>query len=117
MGQQILLQPNGLFAIFSSGTDTFIGYDMTEEEILEKRVAEAAQRQHRDTLNALKAARETGSSAYKPFAESFESAYEIHIQHNGKPFAIRKRFEPVVTEEWREEPGILDALDGKDSNG
>lgn len=37
----IIKQPNGLFAVFSTTTDTFIGVDGTVEELIEDRVEEA----------------------------------------------------------------------------
>lgn len=42
MGQQIIVQPDGKLAIFSTITDTLIVTDATEEEIVEWRAEQAA---------------------------------------------------------------------------
>jgi len=40
MGRQIIKQPNGKYCVFSSIVDNVISYDMTEEEIINKFVAD-----------------------------------------------------------------------------
>lgn len=43
MGAQIIQQPNGLFAVFSTDTDTIVVIDATEDEVLAYFVALAVQ--------------------------------------------------------------------------
>ena len=43
MGQQIIKQPNGLYAIWSTHVDDFLWYDMTAEEYVKIRADEAAE--------------------------------------------------------------------------
>ena len=40
MGQQIVKQPNGLYAIFSSVVDGFVAYDLDRTDVLEYWVRE-----------------------------------------------------------------------------
>ena len=40
MGTQIIQQPNGLYAVWSSNTDDFDMVDATVEEIIEDRIAD-----------------------------------------------------------------------------
>lgn len=44
MGQQIIKQPDGRLAVFSSNVDAFIVVDATPEEIIEWRAEDAAEK-------------------------------------------------------------------------
>jgi len=52
MGIRILKQPDGKYAMWSSYTDSIVGFDCTKEELVEVRCREAA-RQCRDELSML----------------------------------------------------------------
>ena len=54
MGQQIIRQPDGRLAVFSSITESFIVVDATPEEIIEWRAEEAAETARERTKAELK---------------------------------------------------------------
>jgi len=41
MARQIIKQPDGRYAVFSFGTDRWVAWDLTREDYIERRVAEA----------------------------------------------------------------------------
>ncbi|WP_330328216.1 hypothetical protein [Streptomyces pseudovenezuelae] len=53
MGQQIIRQPDGRLAVFSTVVDAFIVVDATPEEILDWRAEEAAKEARRTTQRQL----------------------------------------------------------------
>lgn len=55
MGQQIIRQPDGRLAVFSSIVDAFIVVDATPEEILDWRAEEAAAKERERTQRELDA--------------------------------------------------------------
>lgn len=78
MGQQIVQQPDGRFAVFSSITNTFIVLDATEEEVVAFRVEEAVERARkvvRRELEAVKAG--NPRSVYRQAAMTWSEATEI----------------------------------------
>lgn len=84
MGHQIIKQPNGLFAIFSSNTDTIIGWDYTEEDVLEyfaEQAAADARREVRMKLDHVKS--DDARSAYYQFAKTWEEALELDYDNGG----------------------------------
>lgn len=83
MGQQIIRQPDGLFAVFSSNVDAFIIIDATPEELVEWRAEEAAKRARKDT------GRELGhvlagnpQKVYFQFAKTWEEAQRMDQETN-----------------------------------
>jgi len=82
MSHQIVLQPDGKFCILSSGSDSIIAWDGTEEEIL-KFFIEEKEKELKKTVDTVRKNIElvkTGKSeqVYYQFAETFESAYRIN---------------------------------------
>jgi len=74
MGQQIIVQPNGKLAVWSSIVDHFVMTDADEDEILAQRVGEYVANQApkiRTTVKALRAGRKTS-----PFGKTWEEAIE-----------------------------------------
>ncbi|MFI2213047.1 hypothetical protein [Streptomyces sp. NPDC020141] len=75
MAEQIIQQPDGRFAIFSSVTDTFIFVNGTPDEIVAFRVEEAAERareQARRELDFVTAGNPRG--VYRQFALTWDDA-------------------------------------------
>ncbi|MFB7359647.1 hypothetical protein [Streptomyces gardneri] len=84
MSQQIMKQPDGLLAVFSSVTDTFVVVDATPEELVEWRAqqaAEAAREQTRRELQHVLADNPRG--AYFQSARSWEEASALNRAHGG----------------------------------
>lgn len=80
MGQQIVKQPNGLFAVWSSIVDNFVITDATPEEIIEEWSEREARRIRVDVtewvarLNAGK----RGGSFTKSYDECLDLIREVH---------------------------------------
>ena len=78
MGNQIIRQPNGQFAIFSSITDTIHVYDATAEEIEEyfvERAAESERQRVREILGHVIAGEPR--KAYYQFAMTWDEALKM----------------------------------------
>lgn len=84
MGQQIIRQPDGNLAVFSSVTDTFIVVDATPEEIIQWRAEEAVQaardRTRRELDHVLAG---DPRRVYFQFAISWEEASQLNREHGG----------------------------------
>jgi hypothetical protein len=80
MANQIIKQPNGDYAIFSSVIDGFTHVDMTAEEIIElwssqerARISESVY----EIINQL----QDGGKPYYQFTLNFDQAMKIHHEH------------------------------------
>jgi hypothetical protein len=84
MGQQIIQQPDGKLAVFSSVTDTFIVVDATPEELVEWRAEEAAEAARERTRAELEKVLAGDSGApYHQFAMTWEEAAQLNREHGG----------------------------------
>lgn len=84
MGQQIIKQPDGQLAVFSSVTDTFIVVDATPEELVEWRAEEAAETARERTRRELqKVLAGDPQRAYQQFALTWQEACERDREHGG----------------------------------
>jgi hypothetical protein len=82
MGQQIIRQPDGKLAVFSSVVDAFIVVDATPEEILEWRAEEAAQEARRRTQRELdKVLAGDPGAVYFRGALTWEEASKMHQEN------------------------------------
>jgi hypothetical protein len=53
MGRQVIKQPDGLYAVFSTGTDRWVATDMTRDQYIEWRVKRAVQEARADAARLL----------------------------------------------------------------
>jgi hypothetical protein len=53
MGRSVIKQPDGLYALFSTGTDRWVAWDLTREEYIERRAEEAAREARTDAARLL----------------------------------------------------------------
>jgi hypothetical protein len=53
MGRCVIKQPDGRYAVFSTGTDCWVATDMTREQYIEWRVKRAAQEARADAARLL----------------------------------------------------------------
>lgn len=84
MGNQIIRQPSGQFAIYSSVTSTIIMWDATAAEVVgwfADRAAQTARRDARRDLNHVKAG--NARAAYFKFALTWEQARRADREHGG----------------------------------
>ncbi|MFD8805579.1 hypothetical protein [Streptomyces sp. NPDC059597] len=78
MGQQIIQQPDGRLAVFSSIVDAFIVVDATPEEILDWRAQEAAAKERERTQRELDAVlADDPHRVYFQFVRTWEEASEM----------------------------------------
>jgi hypothetical protein len=85
MGQQIIKQPDGKLAVFSSIVDAFVVVDATPEEILDWRAEEAAKEARRQTQRELDAVlADDPRRVYFQFVRSWEEASEMD-RKNAEP--------------------------------
>lgn len=89
MSWQIIAQPGGLFAVFSSITDTFVMYDATSNEVVAE-FAERAAQEERVRVRKLLAHVEAGEPhrAYYQFALTWEEALAADEEHGGEVWQI-----------------------------
>ena len=78
MGRQIIEQPNGLFAEFSSVVDDFVSLDNTVEELIAERIEHEA-KEIRRRISSIVAELEAGGKPYHQFTMTFDEAVE-HIK-------------------------------------
>jgi adenylate kinase len=85
VGQQIIKQPDGRLAVFSTVVDAFIVVDATPEEILDWRAEEAAKEARRTTQRQLDhvLAGEPDRS-YFQFTMTWEEASRMHRENSNE---------------------------------
>lgn len=83
MGQQIINQPDGRLAVFSSVTGTFIVVDATPEELIEWRAKEAAEAARERTEKELDKVLADPQTAYGRRALTWEEASRLNQEHGG----------------------------------
>ena len=83
MGQQIIRQPDGLLAVFSSITDSFIVVDATPDELVEWRAEAAAEKAREQTRRELEhVLAGNPRKVYFQFAKTWEEAAESDREHS-----------------------------------
>lgn len=89
MGQQIIKQPDGRFAIFSTITDTVIFYDATADEVVEyfaDRARSTAVEQARRLVSLVDEGKYW--SAYHQLARTWDEALQDDRKHGGEAWAV-----------------------------
>lgn len=82
MSNQIIKQPNGLYAIFSSVVDGFTYWNMTRQDIIDLWVEE--QRQHlTESVNKFCDALDASKNVYHQFQWSWDEALSEHERRHG----------------------------------
>lgn len=84
MSHQIIKQPDGRLAVWSSGVDDWIMYDASPDEVVEFFVTEAADRARdaaQETVGAVVA--DQAASVYYQFAMTFAEAQEWRAEVHG----------------------------------
>lgn len=82
MGKQVILQPNGKLALFSTNSDTWHRYDCTPEELIDYFAAMAEEDARRSAIRTI-AQVLAYENPYYQFALSFEEANEMSKAHGG----------------------------------
>jgi len=81
MARQIIKQPNGLYAVFSSIIDNFVSVNMTPETLLEKDVEDYRQSRRLEIEEVIESL-EKGEK-YHPFTKSWDEAIRQLREING----------------------------------
>jgi hypothetical protein len=85
MGNQIIKQPDGHYAIFSTITNTIHFWDATADEIVEYFAEQAAKRAREDTRRVLDhVAAGEPRKAYFQFAMTWDEALRKDQEHGGE---------------------------------
>ena len=86
MGEQIIRQPDGRLAVFSSNTDTFIVADATPEELIEWRAEQAAQAAREGARLEIEHIMSGESRPYGQFTLTWKEAVRKDRKHGGALF-------------------------------
>lgn len=92
MGRQIIKQPNGLYAQFSSIVDDFVMYDATPEEILEDWV-EDYKSSTKEKLDKIIKELDAGGRPYYQFTKTLDEALDTIKEVHGESVAQQRRKE------------------------
>jgi hypothetical protein len=85
MGYQIIKQPDGQFAIFSTMTDTIVMWNATERDIIDWFVSAATLDTHRQITRILTHVRANNPrEIYAQFAMTWQEALEEDRDHHGE---------------------------------
>jgi hypothetical protein len=91
MGYQIIKQPDGKLAVFSSITDTIVMWDATEDEVVEFFVEiEVQKTTERVRQMLVPVVADEPRKAYYQFAMTWEAALESDREHGG---SVHEAFE------------------------
>jgi hypothetical protein len=80
MGQQIIKQPDGLYAVFSSVVDAFILLDCTRDDLIEH-FMEQEKRNIVRTVDQKLGMLDKGEAAYYQFTMTWDEALAEHRRH------------------------------------
>lgn len=83
MGNQIIKQPDGRYAVFSTSTETITVYDATEDELVEMFAEEAAERARRSVRDTIAKVNSDPRDAYFQFTMTWEEALRDDRKHGG----------------------------------
>lgn len=81
MGQQIIKQPNGKYAVFSSVVDGFVLLDATKQEVVEH-FMESHRRDTERRVGEIVEQLESGGQPYHQFTKTFDEAAAMHIENH-----------------------------------
>ena len=96
MGQQIIRQPDGQYALWSSVVDSFVLIDADPEGIIEYWI-EQEEKRLRERVAEIVASLEAGGKPYHQFTMSWHEALARHEQVHGSPFDLEaERTRPPV---------------------
>lgn len=94
MGNQIIRQPDGHYAVFSTVTDTIILWDATKDEIVDWFAEQAAERARQDARRILEhVATGNPRRAYYQFAMTWDEALEDDRKNGGDASADKEASE------------------------
>lgn len=87
MGRQVIKQPDGLYAVFSTSIDRWVAWDLTREQYIERRVDEAAREARADAARLLD---DVEAGEYYA-GYTFEEANTESVEHGGQDLSRETR--------------------------
>ena len=96
MSHQIIKQPNGLYAVWSSNVDHFILLDATPKEIVDFETKEATRGIER-SVELLVESLDKGGKPYYQFTMSWDKAVEMIERIHKETLAEDKTYEHIKT--------------------
>jgi hypothetical protein len=81
MGRQTIKQPDGLYAVFSTGTDRWVARDLTREQYIERRAEQAAREARADAARLLD---DVDRGDVSSLGYTFEEANAESAAHGGE---------------------------------
>jgi len=100
MGHQVIKQPNGQFALYSSIVDDFVLVNATERDIVDRFVEEYA----KDTRHKIEVIIQTlnaGGKPYYQFTKTFDEALERIEEMHGKDRSDTRQIQCGGTDETK----------------
>ncbi len=98
MGQRIVKQPNGLYGIFSSITDSYILCNATPEMIIKERIKEAKEKIKNEVLNEIS----ENNKRKLEFDESLKTIQMVHGKNSEELKWIKKYANMKVNEKEKD---------------
>lgn len=80
MGRQIIKQPDGLYAVFSTGVDRWVAVNLTRDQYIEWRVEQAARETRVDAARLL----DDVDAGLVYAGYTFEEANAESVEHGGE---------------------------------
>lgn len=88
MGRQIIKQPNGKYAVWSTVVDDFILVDALPEDIVSERVQESSERIRKDVTKVIEDLN-NGKRPYYQFTVTFEEAVRKIKELHGDAVSLK----------------------------
>jgi hypothetical protein len=92
----VIKQPDGLYAVFSTGTDRWVAWDLTREQYIERRAEEAAREARADAARLLDEIE--GGRYMTVYGMTFEEANAQSVESGGEDLS-RKMVDPQFREQ------------------
>jgi hypothetical protein len=92
MGRTVIKQPDGLYAVFSSGTDRWVAYDFTRDQYIEWRAEQAAREAREDAARLLDDV--DAGLVYSGY--TFEEANSASVESGGEDLSAKLSVQEAV---------------------
>ena len=111
MGRYVIRQPDGLYAVFSTGTDRWVAWDLTREQYIDRRAEEAAREARADAARLLD---EIDDGRYMTFyGMTFEEANAQSVESGGEDLRAKAATRPADRERLARLSADLTMSDGR----
>ena len=84
MGRQVIKQPDGLYAVFSTGVDCWVAVNLTRDQYIEWRVEQAAREARESAARLLDEVDDAAAHALVIGFYTFEEANATSVENGGE---------------------------------